>query len=363
MAKKGKYYTRPDGLKEAIRTINGKRVAFRGKTDREVDRKILEYREEVDKGRTFAEVADEWEREHEAKISESSRLVYSYAVKRLKETFRGRRVPDIRPVDIQNHIRRFEAQGHSASSVQIELSVCKMIFSHAVLRGDIDISPVVEVRKSRGLPKKKREALTEEQEALVKATGIERKAHWWLFAYLLFYTGCRRGEALALTYQDIDRKAGVIHITKKVNYAYTPPKVENFLKSKNGLRDIPLLHPLAEALPKDRIGLIFPGRDGGPVTETELVSHWRKYCRDVGFVTVETTDGGKTVESFPITPHCLRHSFSTICYEAGLDPRQAAALMGDTPEVVERVYTHLRNEKRMSAADKLAAYLDCSAEG
>ena len=40
---KSKYYKRPDGLFESIRTINGKRVAFRGKTCREVDRKILEY--------------------------------------------------------------------------------------------------------------------------------------------------------------------------------------------------------------------------------------------------------------------------------------------------------------------------------
>ena len=59
MAKKPKYYVRPDGLHESIRTINGKRVAFRGKTDKEVDRKILEYREEAEKGRKFPVIADE----------------------------------------------------------------------------------------------------------------------------------------------------------------------------------------------------------------------------------------------------------------------------------------------------------------
>ena len=39
MAKKQKYYQRPDGLFETIRTINGKRVAFRGRTCR--DRKSV----------------------------------------------------------------------------------------------------------------------------------------------------------------------------------------------------------------------------------------------------------------------------------------------------------------------------------
>lgn len=191
-------------------------------------------------------------------------------MKRLKEAFPGP-AKEIRPLDIQRYISAFEKQGRSANSVSIELCVCKMIFAHAVISGDIDISPAAEIKKSRGLPVKHREALTEEQEAAVKAAGREKKAHWWLFPYLLLYTGMRRGEALALTYADIDRKAGVIHVTKKLNYAYsTTPTLENHLKSENGRRDIPLLQPLADALPKTRAGLIFPGRDGGFMKQGEI---------------------------------------------------------------------------------------------
>ena len=40
MAKYPKYYVRPDGLHETIIRINGKRKAFRGKTDREVWEKV-----------------------------------------------------------------------------------------------------------------------------------------------------------------------------------------------------------------------------------------------------------------------------------------------------------------------------------
>lgn len=358
--KKGKYHTRPDGLKEAIRTINGKRVAFRGRTDREVDRKILEYRDEAETGRRFPQIADEWEREHEAAITESTRRVYAIVVRRLKAAFPGP-VRAIRPLDVKRYLTAFEKQGRAANSVQVELSVCKMIFSHAVLAGDIDVSPAAEVRKSRGLPKQKREALTEDQEARVKAAGVARTAHWWLFGYLLMYTGLRRGEALALTYQDIDRKAGVIHINKKVNYATGNPTLEPFLKSKNGQRDVPLLPPLADALPNDRIGLVFPGKDGGYMRSSELWGSWRQYCRDVGLNEVLLDDAGRPVETFPITPHCFRHSYATLCYEAGLDPRQAAEILGDTPEVVEAVYTHLRDARRQTAAEKLMAYMDLPA--
>ena len=168
MPKKGKYYVRPDGTHEAIRTINGKRIAFRGKSDREVDRKILEYKEQQRTGRKFQVIADEWEREHESCVSESTRRVYSYAVKRLKEEFKGL-ASEVRPLDLQRYSAAFEKQGRSANSVQIELAVCKMIFAHAVISGDIDVSPAVEIKKSRGLPTKKRESMTEEQEKAVKA--------------------------------------------------------------------------------------------------------------------------------------------------------------------------------------------------
>ena len=353
-----KYHQRKDGLFESIRTINGKRVAFRGKTCREVDRKILEYNKELQKGRKFSAIADEWEREHESSVSESTRRVYSYAVKRLKDEFKGL-ASDVRPLDVQRYIAAFEKQGRSANSVQIELAVCKMIFAHAVISGDIDVSPASEVRKSRGLPTKKREALTEEQEAAVKAAGVAQDACWWLFGYLLLYTGMRRGEALALTYSDIDRKAGVIHVNKKLSYACGQfPKLDEHLKSKNGLRDIPLLPPLADALPKNRVGLVFPGEDGGFMRASEIQRNWRAYCRDIGLNEFQRTDDGKLLETFPITPHCFRHSFATICYEAGLDPRQAAQILGDTPEVLEGVYTHLRDGRRKTAAELLLAHFD-----
>lgn len=362
MAKK-KYYQRPDGLFEVSRTINGKRIMFRGKTCREVDQKILAYQEKRESGRTFPEVADEWERQHEKGIREETRRVYGYAVKRLKASFPGP-IGDIRPIDIMRHIHSVEAMGYAGETVGIELSVCKMICSYAVLAGDIDVSPAAEVRKSRGLPRKKRLALTEEQEAVVKRAGLERTAPFWLFAYFLLYTGLRRGEALALSYSDVDRKAGVIHINKKLSYAYgNTPVMDGFTKSENGIRDVPLLPPLADALPRDRVGLIFPDDDGGFLKKAGLVKNWKAYCRTVGFIdrqTVVRTEKGvkreEVIEQFPITPHCLRHSFATICYEAGLDPRQAAQILGDTTQVLEGVYTHLRDAKRRTAAEKLIAH-------
>ena len=355
MAKKPKYYVRPDGLHESIRKINGKRVAFRGKTDREVDRKILEYREEIAKGRMFSAVADEWERKRESEISESTRRVYRCAVRRMKEVFGQMHVSEIQPHHVQNYIRRFEAQGRSKNSVQIELAVCKMIFSYAVVEKDIEVSPASEIKKSRGLPVKMRRPITEEEEKIIKTN---REAHEWMLPFFLLYTGMRRGEALAINYSDIDRKNRVIHVRKKLSYATGHPVMEEWLKSENGLRDIPLLKPLETVLPRNRVGLVFPGESGGFMGQSEFYGHWKKYCHEAGLSELVKTDEGKLVEVYPLMPHCLRHSFATICYEAGLDARQIAQMLGDTPETSEKVYTHLREKQMKSAAEMLADHLD-----
>lgn len=152
-------------------------------------------------------------------------------------------------------------------------------------------------------------------------------------------------------------KDGVIHVNKKLSYAMgNTPTLEDYTKSKNGIREIPLLPPLAQALPKDRIGLIFPGQAGGFMKMGEITKNWRAYCRAVELNDLQVSDEGKIIETFPITPHCFRHSFTTICYEAGLDPRQTAEILGDTPEIVEKVYTHLREDRRKTAAEKLIAH-------
>jgi len=343
MPKKQKYFQRKDGLFETSRTINGKRVFFRGKTCREVDQKILTWQNERERGRKFPEIADEWEREHETEIRDGSRRTYSFAVKRLKKAFPGY-ASELEPLDIARYIKAFEGKGYAASTVHTELAVCKMILSYAVIKGDIRVNPAAEVRKSRGLPKKKRRALSTDEEKAVKES-VTTKPSFWLFAYLLLYTGLRRGEALALTYADIDRKENVIHITKKLNYANgSRPKLEYFLKSENGLRDIPLLPQLAEALPRNRIGLIFPDdEDGGYLRAGFLARNWKAYRCAIGLPD-------------DVTPHCLRHSYATICYEAGLTPRETANFMGDTVEVVERIYTHLRDQKEEDAAEKLRRY-------
>lgn len=357
---RAKYYRRPDGLYETKRTINGKRVAFRGRTCAEVDRKILEYNAEKQKGRKLPVIADEWYALRESDVTHNTYRTYGFAVRRIKEHFTGYS-GEIRPLDIKRYITDFAGKGYAKNTVQIELGVIKQIFAHAVLQGDIDVSPASEVKPGRCLAQKKRSALTEEQERKVE----EYRGEDWLLGVMLLYTGARRGELLALNWQDIDRASGTIRINKKLNYGFgNVPHLEGFLKNRNSEnndgdeRIVPLLAPLAAVLPRTRIGKIFTNDDGDYLTNSQLASRWKKYCRAVGLTEWDYDEDGQPVETFPITPHCFRHSFTTLCFEAGIDAKTTAAYIGDTEQVTQSVYTELRARHHVSSAERVNAYLE-----
>ena len=361
---KKKYYQRPDGLFETSRTVNGKRVKFRGSTCAEVDRKILAYNAEIKRGRKIPVIADEWLAMREPELSASTYRVYSHAVERVKKAFPSA-AGEIKPLDVKRYITGFEKRGYARDTVQIELSVIKQIFSHAVLQGDADLNPATEVRQSRNLPRKTRHALTEEDERKVE----EYRGEDYLLGMMLLYTGCRRGELLALNWQDIDRKAGTITINKKLNYEYgNIPRLEHFMKNRNrenndgSGRVIPLLAPLAEVLPNRRLGLIFHNEQGQPLTAAQLSKRWKTYCRNTGLVEYVQNENGDPIPTYPITPHCFRHSFTTICYEAGLDIKTMAAFIGDTEQVTTTVYAELRARHHASGAERVNAYLAMRAE-
>ena len=344
-----KYHKRSDGLFETSRMVNGKRVYFRAKTCAEIDRKILAYHEERKRGRKFGVIAEAWFAEKEKEVRVGTTRAYRFALNLCSE-LNDRYASEFTPLDVKRFVNTIEGRGYSGETVSQVLRTVKAVFSYAVIAGDIDVSPATEINRTRNLPKTKRAALTEEQERLVEAYRGED----YLLGLVLLYTGMRRGEAIAITWSDINRQRGVISVTKKVNYTTSPITVDHFLKSENGRRDVPILAPLAAALPDNRIGLVFGDEKGQHLTIQKFRARWRRYCINVGLVDEKGEPN--------VTPHQFRHSFATICYEAGIDSMSAAAMMGDTPEVVSRIYTELRKSHHEQSAERVSAYLELRAE-
>lgn len=334
--KKSKYYVRPDGLHEAIRVIDGKRKAFRGQSDAEVERKMIEYQTQRAQGRSFREVAADWEREHFEELAPNTLRSYRAPLRRAVDHFVDTPIKQIAPSDIKSFICDFAAQHHAKKTVITQLQIVNMICNYAVEHGDLEINPCACIKIPKGLKKTHRDAATPEDESIVKSTP-----DLWLFPFFLLYTGVRKGEALAIQGADLDFKDLVIHISKSVYHVNTKPYIKA-PKTDDGVRTIPMLLPLIPHLPKSmRADQYLFSADGGksPLDETEFRRLWYRYVKSTGI---------------SCTPHQLRHSYATMILDAGLELKDRQELLGHaTAAMTDDVYSHLRESRLRKTAQML----------
>ena len=357
---KTKYCLRKDGrIQHTITAASGKRITFYGRSDAEIEQKMLDWDADQRAGRMFTDVADAWETNHFKNLAEGTKVCYRPALKRAKEFFDGKRCGTIRPIEIDRMIASLSGGAYSHQTVHVQLSCLRQIFDYAVLAGDCSVNPCASVKIPRGLPKARREALPDTVRDIVNHS---ESARFGLFGLLLMYSGLRRGEALALRYEDI--KDGRIHVNKKLRWENGKPVIDDHTKTSAGMRDVVLLSRLKAALPKKKKGYIFPGSDGGPMHEKEFARNWLDYCRDIGMVDRREKSTGKkdkrgnliftTVDAPAITPHQFRHTFATMCYEAEIDVKAASGLLGHSKiAVTQDIYTHISRAKDTDTAAKL----------
>lgn len=324
---------RKDGLyQESISFMkHGRPVRryFYGHTKAEVLRKIAAFRDQLDKGRTFDEIADEWYELTAPTLAVNTLRGYNPAVARASEYFRGRYISEIRPSEINAFITEFVRQ-HSAAdkTARTQLMIVNLICKYAVAQGDIDANPARDISVPRGLRKEARQMPSDEDIARVKASV---DCTFGLFAYLVMYTGLRRGEALALTWDDIDLEARTIKVDKSVYQDKNKPHLKR-PKTSAGTRPVPILDRLYERL-KPSTGLLFPDPiNGGLMSETHFASLWNTYREESGVT---------------CTPHQLRHTFATMLYEAGVEDKDAQDILGHAQISTTRdIYTHIRDAQR-----------------
>ena len=354
---------RQDGLYQVSVTITerGKKVRkyFYGRTQQEAKRKMMNYQNKLEAGRTFEEVANEWEEEHFQEIEAGTQASYSPALKRALETFGNMDISSISPLDVKRSAAKMGAQGYAHHTVSIYLCVLNQIFDYAIQNEDITENPAATIKVPKGLKTGARELPTDEQLEIIKTHTDEE---FGLFPFFLLYTGLRRGEALALQWKDIDFGNRTISVTKSVTYAEGNQPIIKGTKTKSGNRDVILLDRLAVKLfprQEKKSYYVFGGKE--PLTETIYRHKWRNYCLSTGMYEEKTQykrEGRKrkvvTVKTPNITPHQLRHAFATILFEAGISERDAMGLMGhNNIAVTQDTYTHIRKSHMEETARKL----------
>lgn len=331
------YTLRADGRYQGYwRDEKGNRHTVCDRDPEKLYNKIKE--KESPKPITFKELAEAWQNKHWERVGYKTAEAYTAPLRRIVSRYGDDLPSDVNAATIQAYLNELGKQGYSRRSVQMHRDIFNMIFNEGIVSGIVDANPCVAVSMPRNLGSTQRELPNDAAIEAVKA-GVDKP--FGLFALVCLYAGLRRGEALALRHEDIDRENGVIHVTKAVEYIGNNPHLKS-PKTEAGRRDVVLLDVLAKQIPKGK-GFLFHRDDGGLLTKVQYRKRWLAYCDAIGF---------------DITAHQLRHGFATILFEAGVADKDAQELLGHSSIAVTRdIYTHIRQTRRTETAKKINDFL------
>lgn len=248
----------------------------------------------------------------------------------------------------------------SSSYIAKASSVFKGIFESARNDRIITFNPVSGVVFPKGA-KGTHRALDSDEIIRVRTRRADHP--FYLPVMLMLFAGLRRGELLGLKWSDIVLDEDTIKVRRAVYYTSNQPGVGK-PKTDAGTRDIPILKPLRDILPKDipESGFVVGG-GSSPVTLSKFNRLWRsfRHAHERELNGLRSNTPTKTQRerwiSLDIRPHDLRHTFCTFLYDAGVDVKTAQAWMGHSDvKVTMGIYTHLSQTRKVTSLDSLTRY-------
>lgn len=316
----------------------GKRIYFYGKTQREVNQKMLDYTAKAKKGRSFKEAADLWWECAEPSLALNSVPVYRGAKERAIKEFGKTPIKDIDTIDIEKLLLRMKKQNYAKQTVSIQKIVINRIFKYAkkTLK-EIEYNPCGDAELPDGLPEVKRDPASEADEEKAK-----EYVNIWLFPYFALMTGMRRGECLAIQKKDIDISSNVIYVNKQVVFPRNSPLIDK-PKTDSSIRVVPLLDELKEVLlpilksmsPDDYLFSCDGGKS--PMTRSMYYNRYVNFAKYAGI---------------QCTTHQLRHSFATRAFEYDVPVKSIQSILGHKKiSTTMDIYTKFRKPSLKKAAD------------
>jgi len=255
----------------------------------------------------------------------------------------ARKLSDIQRRDVQRLADDLLAGGRDPSTIRNALMPLRVIYRRALEDADVAVNPCAGLRLPANRGRRDRVVAPEQATALLAALSESDRVLW----SLALYGGLRRGELMALRWQDIDLASGVIRVERSwddKSRVFVEPK------SRSGRRKVPIAAALRDMLVEHKMRaqweLVLPRADGrAPFDGGTVAERAQRAWRRIGLE--------------PITLHEARHTFASLMIAAGVNARALATYMGhaSVTTTYDR-YGHLMPGNEDEAAALLDAYLE-----
>lgn len=271
----------------------------------------------------------------------------------------------LRPSDVEAFLLRLRnaekddgAPAYSASTIRTTYTVLRSILDGAVRDGLLARNPVESVKRPSAERTEARYLTADEARALMEAA---RSSRHYAAVVLIAHTGLRRGEALALRWEDVDLEGPTPSVRVRGTLARTRGAlVVTAPKTTQSRRTVPLtaeavavLRQQSAAQKRDRLraanlwadtDFVFTTATGEPIDPRNL------------FRVVQVAAKAAGLEHVGV--HSLRHTAATLMLESGVNIKAVSSLMGHSSiAITGDVYAHVTDDTARAAMAALGGAL------
>lgn len=291
----------------------------------------------------------------------------------------------------------------SETTISKDQAIISSMLSYAVGEGYLTINPLIYSGKQKGRKKTKKEYQVKyfsiEQTqwflwALDNPIQIKHKSHdriddtgksyhvpeytqewklplkWQVYFYLALFTGSRRGETVALTWEDLNFETGEISIEKATAYANKKTYQKDTKTHASRTAVVPsLVMAVAKKLKAEqmqeslKLGDAWIGYRGKEFDKNFVFTQWNgkqiniysPYHEFKRIIRIFNENVAKSEEEkIPekATMHDLRHTAASILISNNMDPRSVAGVLGHAdPTTTLNIYSYFFRSKNKEAAN------------
>jgi integrase len=258
----------------------------------------------------------------------------------------------------------------SPKSARNILQLLHKILKDAKTDGYLRLNPMADLELIKLEDKEERAISYDEARKLLEQCAGNDTLH--LVVLLALLAGLRRNEIFALRSIDIDWTADLIRVRQNLfwrhgkyqNVAKGEPRyIFGTPKTKRSVRNVDMSPAIKNALrkyrlqSKDKDGLIFQSRNGGPLDPKNFTNRILNPAIEQAQALAKKIDKNSTLLE-GVTLHTLRHTFGSWKLEEGCNVVYVSKQMGHARvSITANVYAHLVDESKPEATAKTDSLL------